>query len=284
MRTGRYRRRSRRRIPAPGAAAEALRLRIGRRQDSPRTSRRIGPRAVRTVPISACRLSLSVRVVSSVEVGVGFDCVDLGWSGVSDDKDVVCLFSGDVNADARQGVTTRPTFSLPRKTTLGSCALASRSTCSASCASGGELPKCARIRTRRPARGSNPFSKGLDDCLDIVRFALLDPPLLACVSLSFRDDGHGRDVFLEGGTVLDGPDEGGFGEIRSIEWDDERHTSSPPLINSFVGQYSSGGDPFTSLAGTAGPIPVRGRSAGRRKRALSFQQQTRVRSVKQYYW
>jgi len=100
-----------------------------------------------------------------------------------------------------------------------------------------KLPYPLVLERHRRCERVHLFTKALDDSLDVVRLVLADPLLLSSVALSFRDDSHRCHVFLERVAVLDCPDESGFCEFRTIEWDDERHTYRlHALPNNFEGR------------------------------------------------
>lgn len=143
---------------------------------------------------------------------------------MANDEHVVRFLGGDVNADARQRRydtadvvaaeehDARIVVPYQSLDVIGELALR------------GKLADSFEFERCRWCKYLYLFPKTRDDRVDIVRFVLIDPPLLSRVLFSLRDDDDGRDLFVECGAVLDGPDEGSFREFRSIERDDERRT------------------------------------------------------------
>jgi len=139
-----------------------------------------------------------------IRTEVGFGGIEFGRNMPDGglDEHVVRFLGGDVMNTTpalvnRRGVTTRPTLSLPRNTTLGPWFRISRSMWSASSV-WGELAESFRFERRRWCERPYLFAKTRDD-FDVVLFVLTDPSLLPCVSFSLRDDDYGRDPFVERG-------------------------------------------------------------------------------------
>lgn len=144
---------------------------------------------------------------------VRFDLPDSRRSSPADNEDVVLFVSGDVDADTGQRRHNAADVLTAKEDDARVVRPSESFDVFGQLRFRREFPDAFVVIRRVRCEGQHLVSKGLDDCLDGVCRVFVDPSFFARVALSIWNYCQLQDIFLEGGTVFDGPDQGRFREF-----------------------------------------------------------------------